>query len=444
MMIARVTNRSHTLCTERSLIGVRILSIKKVQRTRHMTQIGFLVIMTLLPILDLFRLDMAESRFVILGKYFFINQLYLALIAFGLSILILALVARNFGRIFCGWLCFQTTWSEIGDSIVHKWRKVKKLKDPKKRGKLLIQIIALLIVVIPVMLAFYSILVSYFVAPKVMWSWLTIGPPTWFLVLFAKFSVFGYLDLLVIRHSFCATMCPYGIMQQKAQKNYAMRISFDPNQCIDCGLCDQACLMDLKPRELKESDPCISCAECIVACGVKAEKLAARGVQKGSINSLSFGFQSVEPEKKKEPLFDLKTVSVAGVFVIFTSILLFGVTMDDGVDLGFNMAQQTSQGQSEAAYDLEVTNRTERPLTFKVQLEPVDIARGSEQAAENSEQEFSIQPASIELDPLSKKTQSVTIKPNNKLASGRYTLLVRLMDDTGKEVESTKTVYYVY
>ncbi len=425
------------------------MSIKKVSRTRHFTQLLFLAIMTSVPILDLFRLDMAESRFVILGKFFFINQLYLALIAFVLSILILALVARNFGRIFCGWLCFQTTWSEIGGNIVNKWKRMKRLKDPKKKGKLLVEIILLLMIAIPIMFAFYSVLVSYFVAPKVMWSWITLGPPTWFLVLFAKFSAFGLIDLLIIRHSFCQTICPYGIMQQKAQKNLALRISFDPDQCIDCGLCDQACLMNLKPRQLIQSDPCISCAECIVACGVKAEKLAAKGIQKGSINSLSFSFKPIEPLalQKKPGFLDLKTLGLGGVFALFTAILLVGVVLDDGIDLGITMEQATGQTKqaADSTYTLEISNRTQSEVAVKVELESVDISRqGASAAAHSTNGGFSITPAQLELNPLSKTVQSVSIKPDQALNSGRYTILVRLLNSDGKEIDSTKTVYYVY
>lgn len=425
------------------------MSIKKVSRSRHVTQILFLTIMTLVPILDLFRLDMAESRFVIIGKFFFINQLYLALIAFVLSILILALVARNFGRIFCGWMCFQTTWSEIGDNIVSKWKKMKKQKDPKKKSKLLFEVILLFLLAIPIMFAFYSVLVSYFVAPKVMWSWLTLGPPTWFLVLFAKFSAFGLIDLLIIRHSFCSTICPYGIMQQKAQKNLAMRITFDPDQCIDCGLCDQACLMSLKPRELTKSDPCISCAECIVACGVKAEKLAAKGIKKGSINSLSFGFQPIEPlqQTKKPSFFDIKTVGLGGIFVLFTAVLLVGVVMDDGIDLGIRMEQASGQSKpaDNSSYLLEISNRNQSEVAVKVELASVDISRQGTTAAANSSNEgFSISPAELDLKPLSKTVQSVSIKPDQALSSGRYTILVRLLDANGNEIDSTKTVYYVY
>ncbi|MCF6093017.1 4Fe-4S binding protein [Microaerobacter geothermalis] len=422
------------------------MAAKNIRRSRRGTQVLFLMFITLLPILDLFRLDMAESRFVILGKYFFINQLYLALIAFILSILVLALFARNFGRIFCGWLCFQTFWSELGDSIIKKWRKLKKSRSKKTKIKHLIQIISLFFIVFPLMWGFYTVLVSYFVAPKVIWSWVNLGPPIWFLVLGVKFSVFGLIDLLVIRHSFCQSMCPYGIMQQKAKKNTSLRIVFDPNQCIDCNLCDQACLMGLKPRELSKEDPCINCAECITACGIKAEKLASRGIEKGSINSLSFAFQSIGPESKKPSIFDGKTLILGSIFVLFTAILLLGVMLDDGVDLTIKMkgdtAVSTVTSSESVLYDLQITNRTQSTMNFKIMLESVE--NGSSPNGDGKSNHFEINPQLFEVQPLTKLEQEVSISPKGTLPSGRYTMLLRLVDSSGREVDQTKTVYYVY
>lgn len=412
---------------------------------RRFTQVLFLLLMTLTPILDIFRLDMAESRFVILGKHFFINQLYLAVIAFVLSLIILTLIARNFGRIFCGWLCFQTTWSELGDVIVKKWREFKRVKKQSKKIANLAQAIILLFLSIPLMLGFYTMLVSYFVAPKVIWSWITLGPPTWFLVLFAKFSVAGLIDLLIIRHSFCQSMCPYGILQQKAKKNSSLRITFDPEQCIDCSLCDKACLMKLKPRELTKSDPCINCVECMVACGMKAEKLAAKGIVKGSLNSLSLSFLPLLPQEKKTPLFDGKTLMISGIFLLFSAVLLIGVAIDDGIDLAVKQKQDTTvsttSGSGKLPYELKITNRTQKQQNFAIQLETLDS--GSSPVA-GQKATFHVKPATIEIDPLTKLEEIVSIEPETKLASGRYTILIRLMTEDGLEVDETKTVYYVY
>lgn len=416
-------------------------------RIRKLTQVLFLIVLILLPMLDIFRLDMADSRFVILGNYFFINQLYLALIAFVLSLLILALTARLFGRVFCGWLCFQTFWSELGGKILGFWSQYKKAKKAKRKYIAFTKAVVLFAISLVMMLGFYTLLVSYFVAPKTIWAWITLGPPLWFFILFLKFAVLGIIDLLILRHSFCASMCPYGIMQQKSKKNTSMHITFNEEHCIDCGLCDRACPMNLKPRELKLVDPCINCAECIVACGVKGDKLfAVKGNVKGALNSLSYGLKPLEADKPKLPFLDKNTLLLGAIFAAFTAILLVGVILDDGIDFTIKLktdvsASATVESTLDVPYELKITNRKKDAQQFQVM---VQVAKEGTPPGKGGDYAFTIQPDAFSVDALSTFEQSVLITPDQTLPSGRYTITVHLLDPTGKEVDVTKTVYYVY
>ena len=97
----------------------------KIIYLRSYFQIFGLLVLAFIPLFDVFRLDLGHKQFLLLGQRFFIHQMYLGIMAFVLAILLLVFFSRLFGRIWCGWLCPQNTWAELGDYFI----------GPEKRQK---------------------------------------------------------------------------------------------------------------------------------------------------------------------------------------------------------------------------------------------------------------------------------------------------------------------
>jgi polyferredoxin len=87
------------------------------------------------------------------------------------------------------------------------------------------------------------------------WSWAVLAALTW-------------LNLLFVRESFCATVCPYSMLQGALFDRETLVIAYDParaGECTDCSACVKSCPVKIDIRDGLQA-ACVSCAECIDAC----------------------------------------------------------------------------------------------------------------------------------------------------------------------------------
>ncbi len=78
------------------------------------------------------------------------------------------------------------------------------------------------------------------------------------------------ISSVFIYRPFCKYVCPLGAFYALFQKVSILRISFDSNACVNCGLCQKACMMNVNPCQNPNSAECIRCGECVNACPQKA------------------------------------------------------------------------------------------------------------------------------------------------------------------------------
>ena len=67
---------------------------------------------------------------------------------------------------------------------------------------------------------------------------------------------------------FCKYLCPMGALYGIISKLSPSKITRNENTCINCGLCNKNCPVNIKVSELKEinSAECINCQSCILSC----------------------------------------------------------------------------------------------------------------------------------------------------------------------------------
>ena len=90
----------------------------------------------------------------------------------------------------------------------------------------------------------------------------------------ALYYVVGITLAAVLKdnRAFCKYVCPIPVLQKIGARFALWRMEIDPDKCIDCGLCEENCPMDIKLLDYKEagqrilSTECIQCQTCANVC----------------------------------------------------------------------------------------------------------------------------------------------------------------------------------
>ncbi len=291
---------------------------------RRTTQIAFILLVFLMPVLNIFRYDTATKELIIFGQVWGLGlkeafyadhsmraaghvalQFFLkAILPWIVFLAIFPLLGFLTGRFFCGWFCPEGTLFELADNLTLRFlgRRslfVKRPNDPEVSGgrKLLYVVIVLLsMVVLPVLGGIA--LTGYLVAPKTIWTHIM----TWNFTFGVKAGIIGVsiymlITSIFVRHSLCKYICAAGLMQMLFGwvSPVSLRVRMDAaraEECTNCRGCEKACFMNVLPRMNKRDISCVNCGACIAACHKElgagkglfhfqsGEKMTAAGAEK--------------------------------------------------------------------------------------------------------------------------------------------------------------------
>jgi ferredoxin len=169
---------------------------------------------------------------------------------------------------------------------------------------------------------------------------------------------------LVYERFFCKYLCPTGALLGLLAKVSIFRIERDQGTCIDCGLCDRACPMnvDVATASIVNSSECISCNECVNACPVAGalEVVPAFGrtspVAEGLASSATEGAAPVASPTRRRP----STILAAGIVVALMVAIVGATTLSGSFDwtkpgfaeasgLGMHSGEGDGQGMGEGS-----------------------------------------------------------------------------------------------
>lgn len=106
--------------------------------------------------------------------------------------------------------------------------------------------------------------------------WLAVGNAFYYVV-----SI-GMAFVLKDNRAFCKYLCPIPVMQKVLSGLSLLKMEIDKDKCIDCGLCEKSCPMDIKLLTFKNrskrilSTECILCTTCSSICPTKAVDISMK------------------------------------------------------------------------------------------------------------------------------------------------------------------------
>jgi cytochrome c oxidase accessory protein FixG len=340
--------------------------------------------------------DLAARRFYIFGLVLYPQDfIYLTAILL-ISAYALFLFTAVAGRLWCGYACPQTVYTEMFMWVERKFEgdraaRMKLDQAPwsleklwRKGGKQAVW------VAIGLWTGFT--LVGYFTPIQDLWSealTLSFGPWEWFWVLFYGFATYGNAGFM--REQVCKYMCPYARFQSAMFDKDTLIISYDTargdprgsrgrkadpkklglGDCIDCGLCVQVCPTGIDIRKGLQYE-CIGCAACVDVCDGVMDKMGyPRGlVRYATQNSMKNGWNSAQmwarvfrPRVLIYTAILLAIVLALGISVAMRSPFRVDIVRDRGA-----LARIVEEGRLENGYRLQVMNATELPQRYEIRV----------------------------------------------------------------------------
>lgn len=334
--------------------------------------------------------DLPERKFYVLGLVFWPQDFYLLA-----WLLIIAAVSLFFftalgGRLWCGYACPQTVWTEAfirierfveGNAPKRKkldrspWTANKIFRRTLKHGLWL------------ALAAFTGFtFVGYFTPIRELTSEVLQGAVGgWSLFWIGLYGLATYGNAGHLREQVCKYMCPYARFQGAMFDSESLIISYDEargeprgsrrrgskegdrplGDCIDCTLCVQACPTGIDIRKGLQYE-CIACGACIDACEPVMDKM---GYDRGLIRYTTENSLAGLPTRIFRPRIimygTLLTILVAGfVYAAATRPLLsLDVVRDRNA-----LFREVPGGRIENSYSLRIINKTDssQPITFEV------------------------------------------------------------------------------
>jgi len=339
--------------------------------------ICFLVFLAL-PCFDILRFDLPRQRVFVAGFELWISEF--AIIFFSLMFLMFLVAASAivYGRVFCSYACPQMIFSEWSLGIERRAAKFVantfKTASPAVKKALGKGLFLGLLGLGSVFLAF--IFTSYFIEPVDLarrlahMDLLTAGGITGAVV-----TLLTFVDLVLIRHTFCQTVCPYGYLQGMLTDRQTLLVAYmDPGAvCIDCKKCVNICEMEVDIRESPFQLGCTHCGDCVDACEDVLRKLGHPG-----LIHYAWGGQPAaagrESWLKRMGMRDAKRVVITVVTCGYLAAL--GFTLVSRKPVLIRVAADRTilftklpDGRIENRIRLDLANRTHQPQAVKVWVE---------------------------------------------------------------------------
>ncbi len=345
------------------------------------------------------------ADFVTRRLYFFGIEIWPQEIYFLTGLLVLAaftlfLATALFGRVWCGFTCPQTVWTDLFlwvERMVEGDRgdRIRLDKAPWTAGKIARKGIKHLLWLM-IAAATGGAWIMYFNdAPTVTMALLTGSASLTQYFFFGLFTGTTYLLAGIAREQVCIYMCPWPRIQGALIDQDTLAVTYERwrgeprmpfrksqdwserGDCIDCKQCVVVCPMGIDIRDGFQLE-CIGCALCVDACNNVMEKIhrPRNLITYDSERNLELREQGLPPKLK---LIRPRTILYASVLALVAAVMLAALLLRSDAEISVlhdrsPLFVSLSDGSLRNGYTVKILNKERRPRRFEVTLEGLENA----------------------------------------------------------------------
>jgi len=407
--------------------------------------------------------DLGARKFYLFGMVLWPQDVIYLTVLLVLAAFSLFLFTAIAGRLFCGYACPQTVYTEIfmwverkieGDRLA----RIRLDGAPWGLRKLRLKATKHLVWLA---IAWWtgSTFIGYFAPIRELGLGLLhleLGPWQWFWMVFYAFATWGNAGFL--REAVCKYMCPYARFQSVMVDHDTFVVTYDHvrgeprggrsrridhkeaglGDCVDCSLCVQVCPTDIDIRDGLQY-MCIGCGACVDACNQVMDKMGySQGlIRYTSARAITEGLTQPQARKRlRRPRILVYTVLLSFIAMAFVvSLLTRNLLRVDVIRDRGALGREVPGGLIENVYRLQVMNASEAPLTLRLHAEGVPGL--TIQTAQGGGDTLSLDAAAHALVPV------VVRAPAGVLAAGLHDVIITVQNQDGRMQAREHTRFYV-
>ena len=370
--------------------------------------------------------DLGARKFYLFGMVLWPQDvIYLAVLLI-ISAYALFLFTAIAGRLFCGYACPQTVYTQImmwierkveGDRVA----RIRLDEQPWNAKKIRVKFTKHSLWILVALWTGFTF-IGYFAPIRELpghFMSLTLGPWQWFWFLLYSAATLSFAGFL--RESICRYACPYARFQSAMVDDDTFVVSYDYvrgeprgarskkvdpaekglGSCINCSLCVQVCPTGIDIREGLQY-MCIGCGACVDVCNQVMEKMdyAPDLIRYTSGNAVS---QGLTQQQARQRVFRPRVLIYIALLAVVTGLLAFSMLTRETLKMNIIrdrglLGREVAGGLIENVYRLQLANTSEESVTLELSAD--GIANIQIKRADNGSNTFVLPAATTEQVPV--------------------------------------------
>ncbi len=339
-------------------------------------------------------LDLPARKFYIFGLTLWPQDFVYLTFLLIMAALTLFFFTTLAGRLWCGYACPQTVWTEVFMWIEHwiegdRQQQIKLDKSPMSARKFRIKATKHAAWILFAAFTGFTFVAYFTPARDLAHRLFTFQLGHWeaFWIFFYGLATYGNAGWL--REQVCLHMCPYARFQSAMFDKDTLVVAYDEKRgeprgprkrnvdykaeglgdCINCTMCVQVCPTGIDIRDGLQYQ-CIGCSACIDICDQVMEKM---GYPKGLIRYTTQNTVEGKPTHILRP----RVIIYGLILLVFASALAYSLATRVPLQLDVirdrnTLFRETNEGLIENVYTLKLVNMDEKAHEFKLTISGID------------------------------------------------------------------------